>query len=412
MGRSLGEICRNADTECFSAGRNVETMSHEGQYSQPDRQFSAHTLAVAGARPHGQPNAPVNHPVTFTSTFHSQAVATSDDRVYARFSNPSWDGFEGLLGQLEKAALPALVFSSGMAAIAAALSLVPRGGTLVLPRHSYNGSLSLVAELENAGVLRARPVDIADTAATLEALASADALWLESPTNPMLEVADLPAILRATAQRGVLSLVDNTFATPLLQQPLEYGADVVVHSVTKTLSGHSDVILGAVVTSDTALHEQLHGYRTLHGAIASPMDVFLALRGMRTLSVRLERAQSNAGQLARKLAAHPAVADVRYPGLPEDPGHERAAAQMSGFGSVIAFAAGQSASDADRVIAALELITPATSLGGVETLAERRARHASEPPSVPQNLIRLAVGIEDVEDLWWDLAQALAVLEG
>lgn len=406
------EICGNADIKWVRTRRNVASMNHEGQSRSTPPTFSARTLTVAGARPTAQPNAPVNHPITFTSTFHSQAVATAEARVYARFSNPSWDGFEELLGQLEAAELPALVFSSGMASIAAALSLVPRGGVLVLPRHSYNGSLSLVTELEAAGGLQVRPVDIADTAQTRAALEGADALWLESPTNPMLEVADLPVLLEAARANAVLSLVDNTFATPLLQQPLTLGADVVIHSVTKTLSGHSDVILGAVVTSDPALRDRLHGYRSLHGAIASPMDVFLALRGMRTLSVRLERAQSNAGELARNLAQHPSVHGVRYPGLPQDPGHERAAAQMAGFGSVIAFEAGDTASDADRVVAALRLITPATSLGGVETLAERRARHASEPQSVPRNLIRLAVGIEDVQDLWWDLSQALDALKG
>lgn len=375
-------------------------------------QWSAHTLAVAGARPEAVNNAPVNHPVTFTSTFHSQAVAGGGDRVYARFANPSWDGFEQLLGQLELSTLPALVYSSGMAAIAAALSLVPRGGTLVLPRHSYNGSLSLLAQMEAAGDVVVRPIDITDTAAGIAALQGADALWLESPTNPMLEVAELPVLLAAAAEHGVLSLVDNTFATPLLQRPLGLGADVVVHSVTKSLSGHSDVVLGAAVTSNPQLREKLHAYRTLHGAIASPMDVFLALRGMRTLSVRLERAQSNAQFLAEQLETHPAVGAVRYPGLPGDPGHGRAREQMDGFGSIIALEVGADAPAADRVIAALRLITPATSLGGVETLAERRARHASEPASVPPNLIRLSVGIEDPQDLWRDLSQALGSLEG
>ncbi|MCW4466848.1 PLP-dependent transferase [Glutamicibacter sp. MNS18] len=387
-------------------------MSHEAQPKSTRPPFSAHTLTVSGARPNGQDNSPVNHPVTFTSTFHSHGEAGAGDRVYGRFSNPSWDGFEELLGQLEQSELPALVFSSGMAAIAAGLSLVPRGGTLVLPRHSYNGSLSLVAELEAAGVLKVRTIDITDTAASCAALVGADALWLESPTNPMLEVADLPVLLEAARTAGVLSLVDNTFATPLLQRPLAQGADVVIHSVTKTLSGHSDVILGAALTSNARLRERLHGYRTLHGAIASPMDVFLALRGMRTLSVRLERSQANAQFLAEQLSTHPAVRTVRYPGLAQDPGHDLASAQMDGFGSVIAFEAGDSAEDADRVVAAFRLITPATSLGGVETLAERRARHASEPQSVPRNLIRLSVGIEQASDLWWDLSQALAVLEG
>lgn len=386
-------------------------MTHPLSNRTANLDWDRHTLAVAGARPAHANNAPVNHPVTFTSTFHAQGVAGGDDRVYARFSNPSWDPFEELLGQLEASELPALVFSSGMAAIAAALSLVPAGGTLVLPRHSYNGSLSLVAELEAAGRLSVRSIDVANTEASCAAIAEADAVWLESPTNPMLEVGDLPRLLAAARQAGALSLVDNTFATPLLQRPLPLGADVVIHSVTKTLSGHSDVVLGATVTSNEELRAKLHGYRTLHGAIASPMDVFLALRGMRTLSVRLERSQANSQALAERLAAHPSVSGVRYPGLPQDPGHELAAAQMDGFGSIIAFEAGRTTDDADRVVAAFRLITAATSLGGVESLAERRARHASEPQSVPRNLIRLSVGIEQVEDLWRDLDQALNVLQ-
>lgn len=365
------------------------------------------TLLVAGGRPAHGYDVPVNHPVTFTSTYHSKGQAAPGERVYARFSNPTWDPFEEMLGQLETATLPALVFSSGMAAIAAALSLVPEAGVLVMPKHSYNGSLALSAELQEAGRLSIRPVDIANTGEVLAALDGADALWVESPTNPMLEVADLPALLAAAKTQNVLSIVDNTFATPLLQQPLVHGADLVVHSVTKYLSGHSDVIMGALVTSDEQLHSRLHGYRTLHGAIAGPMDTFLALRGVRTMAVRLERSQSNSQLLAERLAAHPKVQAVRYPGLPDDPGHARAAELMGGFGSVIAFEAGSSAEEADRVLDAFKLITGATSLGGVESLAERRARHASEPASVPASLIRLSVGIEEAEDLWADLKQAL-----
>lgn len=368
------------------------------------------TLLVAGGRPAHGYDAPVNHPVTFTSTYHSKGQAAPGERVYARFSNPTWDPFEQVLGELEAATLPALVFSSGMAAIAAALSIVPEAGVLVMPRHSYNGSLALSSELQAAGRLSIRPVDIANTEEVLAALDGADALWVESPTNPMLEVADLPALLAAAKAKNIVSIVDNTFATPLLQQPLNHGADLVVHSVTKYLSGHSDVIMGALVTTDEQLHSRLHGYRTLHGAIAGPMDTFLALRGVRTMSVRIDRSQSNSQVLAERLADHPNVQAVRYPGLPSDPGHERAAKLMGGFGSVIALEAGSSAQEADRVLDALKLITGATSLGGVESLAERRARHASEPASVPASLIRLSVGIEDVEDLWADLDQALEQL--
>lgn len=392
---------------CPALGRNLLPMSHQQQPATSAPRWDPKTLIVAGGRPSHENDSPVNFPVTFTSTYHSQAIAAPGDRVYARFSNPTWDPFEEVLGNLECAAHPALVFSSGMAAIAAALSLVPAGGTLVLPRHSYNGSLALSAELEAAGRFSVRQVDVANTDEVLAALDGADVLWLESPTNPMLEVADLSALLTAAKASGVLSIVDNTFATPLLQQPLSLGADLVVHSVTKYLSGHSDIILGALVTSDDQLHARLHGHRTLHGAIASPMDVFLALRGVRTLSVRLDRSQANSQILAERLQQHTKVSAVRYPGLPTDPGYDRASQQMSGYGSVVCFEAGNSAQDADAVIGELRLITGATSLGGVETLAERRARHSNEPDSVPENLIRLSVGIEDVEDLWSDLSLAL-----
>ena len=382
-------------------------MTNPAQPAAQSPQWDPKTLVVAGGRPAHGFDAPVNHPVTFTSTYHSAGLAAPGERVYARFSNPTWDPFEEVLGQLEGATHPALVFSSGMAAIAAALELVPAGGVLVMPRHSYNGSLGLSREMEATGRLQIRAVDIANTSEVVAALDGADALWVESPTNPMLEVADLPALFAAAAERGVLSLIDNTFATPLLQRPLSLGADVVVHSVTKYLAGHSDVVLGATVTSNEALQAKLHGYRTLHGAIASPMDVFLALRGVRTMSVRLERSQKNSQILAERLAQHPRVCGVRYPGLPSDPGHQRASELMDGYGSVIAFEVGSSAADADAMIEKFALITAATSLGGVETLAERRARHASEPDSVPENLVRLSVGIEDVEDLWRDVSQAL-----
>ncbi|UYQ78090.1 aminotransferase class I/II-fold pyridoxal phosphate-dependent enzyme [Glutamicibacter sp. JL.03c] len=385
-------------------------MNSSSMPAAPRPDWDPKTLIVAGGRPAHDTDAPVNYPVTFTSTYHSQGQAAVDERVYARFSNPTWDPFEEVLGQLEVAALPALVFSSGMAAIAAALSLVPAGGVLVMPKHSYNGSLALSSELQAAGRLDIRPVDIADTEEVITALEGADVLWVESPTNPMLEVADLPVLLEEAKNRGVLSIVDNTFATPLLQRPLTSGADLVVHSVTKYLSGHSDIIMGALVTSDESLRQKLHGYRTLHGAISSPMDTYLALRGVRTMAVRIDRSQANSQVLAERLAVHPKVQAVRYPGLGQDPGHERAARLMDGFGSVIAFQAGQNAEDADQVVAGFNLITGATSLGGVETLAERRARHASEPETVPDNLIRLSVGIEDVEDLWSDVKQALEQL--
>ena len=366
------------------------------------------TVLVAGGRPAPEHDAPVGPSIVLTSTYRGSGALDAEDRTYGRFSNPTWEDVEDVLGRLEQAQLPGLLYASGLAAVASVLSLVPAGGRVVLPRHSYQGSLALAADLESRGMLTVRTVDVADTEDVVAALDDADLLWLESPTNPMLEVADLPALLAAARERGVLTCVDNTFATPLLQRPLVHGADIVVHSVTKYLAGHSDVVLGAAVTSDPALRARLKGHRSLHGAIPGPFEAWLALRGMRTLAVRVERSAATAGELARRLQRHPAVLEVRYPGLPGDPGHERAAAQMDGFGAIVAIVP---AGDVDAVEAAVDTLrvwTPATSLGGVESLIERRRRHHEEPHSGPETLRRLSVGIENGEDLWEDLDRALS----
>ena len=369
------------------------------------------TAVVACGRPEHTHDAPVNPPVVLTSTYRGVGHVSQQDRSYARNTNPTWEAFEELLAQLEEAPAPAVSYASGMAAIASALSLVPVGGTLVLPRHSYQGTLQLARRWQERGIFAVRTVDISDTAATLAALGGADMLWIESPTNPMLEVADLPALLSGARERGVLSAVDNTFATPLLQQPLGMGADLVVHSATKYLAGHSDVIMGAVLCASDELRGRLHSQRTLEGAIPGPFEAWLALRGVRTLAVRLERSMDSAAELARRLQAHPAVARVRYPGLPHDPGHERAAAQMQGgFGSVLTVVLHDDAAAAESLVSRLRVWTPATSLGGVESLIERRRRHHDEPHSVPENLLRLSAGIENVEDLWQDLRAGLDVL--
>ena len=338
-------------------------------------------------------------------------------------SNPTWDGPERLLAALEGIAdpetTPGLLFSSGMAALAAALHLASAGGRVLLPQHAYQGLGSLAQQMQAEGRITVESVDITDTPAVNRALSDPTSLlWLESPTNPMLEVADLPALIEAAHAAGALVVVDNTFATPLVQRPLTLGADVVVHSVTKYLAGHSDVVLGAALTSDPGLHARLLAHRSLHGGIAGPMESFLALRGMRTLALRIERSQATAAELARRAetAAQDRslpVAQVRYPGLSSHPQHELAARQMErGFGSVLTLEVEGGAEAADRVIQGLRLWVPATSLGGVESLAERRRRFAAEPSTVPSGLIRLSVGIEHVEDLWADLEQALRAVMG
>ena len=385
---------------------------------------SPRTLAVSAGRPAREPGGSLNPPVVLTSTFVSQGVPSAGEHLYGRIGTPAWEPFEEALAALERTdhaaagrpadGPPATVFASGMAAIDAALALVPLGRRVVVPRHAYQVTLVLLREQAERGLLRVEAVDVADTDAVVAAVRGggddrpAALLWLESPTNPMLEVADVPALVAAAHEVGTLVVVDSTFATPLVQRPLALGADVVVHSVTKYLAGHSDVVLGATVTDNPALHARLVAHRTTHGAIAGPFEVWLALRGLRTLALRVERAQANAGELARRLSAHPAVAQVRYPGLPGDPGHARAAAQMDGFGAIIGLRPAGGAAAADALVAAVGLWVPATSLGGVESTLERRRRFATESPTVPEDLVRLSVGIEDVEDLWRDLDAALA----
>lgn len=392
------------------------------------KDISSATYVVSAGRPAPEHDAPVNPPVIFSSTYRGAGTVDPEhDKVYARFDNPTWNGFEEVVAGIEGASLPGLVFSSGMAAISAVMDLVPAGATILIPRHVYMSSATIAEDLQRRGVAEVIRLDIENTQEVIDALervsqkydlagktphysAPEALLWLESPTNPMLEVADLPTILSAAQRLGVLSAVDNTFSTGLVQQPLALGADVVVHSATKYLSGHSDVLLGIAVTSHQPLREAILRYRTLHGAIAGPMEAWLALRGIRTLSLRMERSMDNALELAQRLSKHPAVAQVRYPGLPEDAGYERARQQMNGFGAVLCIVLDADAVQTQQVAERLRLWTPATSLGGVESLVERRRRHPSEPESIPESLIRLSVGIEHVDDLYADLCEALDVL--
>jgi cystathionine gamma-synthase len=360
------------------------------------------TVAVTAGRPPRFPDAPLSEPVSFASTFHAGGPV-----AYGRDGNPTWTVLEAALGALEGGV--ALAFASGMAALAAVLDEVSVGGVVVAPSHSYYGSRSLLSGVPD-GRWTVQLVDVADTAATLEACVGADVLLVESPTNPLLEVADLRALCNGAHERGALVAVDNTFATPLGQRPLDYDADVVIHSVTKFLAGHSDVILGATVTHPDRedLRERLRQRRSRHGAIPGPMEAFLALRGIRTLALRYERAESNARALATRLLAHPAVERVRYPGLDSDPWRERVASQMLGPGFMVSFEVHGGAAAAEAVARAGRLVVHATSLGGIETTIERRARWAGEDDTPPK-LLRLSVGCEHVEDLWADLEHSLRI---
>ncbi|WP_426989692.1 trans-sulfuration enzyme family protein [Pseudarthrobacter sp. Y6] len=394
-------------------------MSLSEQYAAS---LSAETVVVAAGRPPRERDEPVNLPIVLSSTYFGTGALGDGDRGYGRYSNPTWDPFEEALGQLEGSELPGLLYASGLAAVSSALSLLPAGGVLVMPSHSYAGSLVMATELAQKGFLELRTVDIADADAVKAQLTpqgpgakAARMLWLESPTNPMLGIADIRELTAAAHQVGAIVVTDNTFSTPLVQQPLSMGSDVVLHSVTKYLAGHSDVVLGALVTSNPDIRAALLHHRIIHGGIAGPFEAWLALRGLRTLALRVERSQASAAVLAERLSTHPLIESIRFPGLPTDPGHERAKTQMTGFGSIVcvqvAPVAGLSGADAaDKLVRALQLWLPATSLGGVESLIERRRRHTAEPQSVPDNLVRLSVGIENIEDLWADLKQALDLL--
>jgi len=263
----------------------------------------------------------------------------------------------------------------------------------------------LLADARQQGRWAVDRVDLTDTASVRAAVTGADLLWLETPSNPLLDIADLPALCAAGRDAGALVGVDNTFATPLLQQPLALGADVVVHSATKFIGGHSDLLSGITIAREQALAQRLRHRRGLTGATPGALEAFLALRGLRTLALRLDRGQRNAGELARRLDEHPAVSRVRYPGLPGDPGHRTAAAQMTGFGAVLAFEVAD-APTADRLCDALAVIVHATSLGGVETTIERRSKLAGQG-HLPAGLLRLSVGCEHIKDLWNDLDSAL-----
>ncbi|MGH1562514.1 trans-sulfuration enzyme family protein [Mumia sp. DW29H23] len=346
--------------------------------------LSLDTLVVAAGRPDRTPDAPLNVPLTPASTF-----VAGGELEYGRFGNPTWQAFEDAVGALEGGR--AVMYASGLAAASATLSLVPEGGVVVVPQHAYNGTLGLLAEAERRGRVVVRAVDVTEPGALVEAADGAAMVWIESPTNPALEVVDIAETAAAARTRGALVVVDNTFATPLVQQPLSLGADVVVHSATKLLAGHSDALAGVAVVADDATYELLESYRRMHGAVPGTLEAYLATRGLRTLAVRFERAQDNARRLVERLTAHPQVGDVRYPG----------------FGTIVTFEPAAGAEAAHRVVTSSRLVVCTTSLGGVESTWERRRRWASEPETVPDALIRMSVGIEGFDDLWADVEAAL-----
>ncbi len=365
-----------------------------------EKKLHPESIAVSAGRPAPSPDAPVNFPIELSATF-----VVGGPIGYGRYGNQTWHALEDAIGALEQGST--LVFSSGMAAINSVFSILPAGSVVTTSHQGYNGTMNLLKSMQEGGHLEVRFVDVANTQEVLDALPGTHLLWLESPTNPTLTIADLPSLISAAKKLGCLVAVDNTFATPLNQQPLLMGADFVMHSVTKYLAGHSDVLMGSISTQNPALLEKISTARKLGGAIAGPFEAWLALRGLRTFALRFEKAQSNAMALATRLSVHPKVSKVHYPGLANDPHHLRAKSFMNGYGAMVSFLVHGDAATADKVCASSTLITQATSLGGVESLWERRRRWAGESVSVPENLIRLSVGCENIEDLWTDIQSAL-----
>lgn len=339
-------------------------------------ELTPRTRAVVAGRP-AAAGQPLNTPIVPASTY-----VAGGDYAYAREDGtPTWAALEEAIGALEGG--QATAFASGIAAVAAVLDLCGVGAEVAVPTYSYSGTRGLLDHAARAGRLKVRRIDPLDSAAWVAAAAQADVLWIESPTNPTLDLIDIAPLTGQSAR----VVVDNTFATPLAQQPLSLGADIVVHSATKLIGGHSDLLLGLTVARDETVARQLRDARTRNGATPGALEAWLALRGLRTLPVRLAEQSATAALLAQRLAAHPAVSRLRH------------------AGTMIAFEL-PDAESADRFCARLKLIVHATSLGGVESLIERRAAWPGDA-HVPPGLIRFSVGLEDPEDLWRDLAQAL-----
>jgi cystathionine gamma-synthase len=362
--------------------------------------LATESKVVAAGRPAKQPDGALNPPIALNSTFHEGGPVG-----YGRYGNETWSALEEAISVLEGG--KTLLFSSGMAAISAVFSLLPEGAVIVAANNGYQGTTTLLKKLHESEKLKVRFVNLANTDECLAAIPGAQMLYLESPLNPLLEVVDLPKIIAAGKSAGCGVVVDNTLATPLLQNPLALGADISIHSVTKYLSGHSDLILGSLSTNDQALYGRLEQSRRYGGAIAGPFEAWIALRGLRTFAIRMQRSQENAMELATRLSKDSRISKVRYPGLATDSYHSLAKSFMKGFGAMISFDVNASVEQVDLMCNSSKLITNATSLGGVESIWERRRRWATESATVPENLIRFSVGIENVDDLWADIQQAL-----
>lgn len=375
------------------------------------------TRAIHAGQPAEPTTGSVVVPIYATSTYAQEAPGKHAGYEYSRTDNPTRSALQVALASLEgveeTSGGGAVATASGMAATALIGYLLRPGDHVCLPDDAYGGTFRFFAQvLGEQGVewSVARPTDLDSVAGALRE--NTRLVWLESPTNPLLRVVDIPAVARLAHDAGALLCVDSTFATPFLQRPLEHGADIVLHSTTKYLGGHSDVVGGALVTPDADLHERLRFLQNAAGPVPGPFDAFLVLRGLKTLGVRMERHCANAAAVARFLAAHPRVAEVMYPGLEDHPDHALAHRQMDDFGGMVSFRPAGGPEAAHRVAQSTELFFLAESLGGVESLIEVPAAMTHQSVAgteleVPEDLVRLSVGLEHVDDLIEDLDRAL-----
>ena len=370
------------------------------------------TRAVRAGQPHSPTTGAVVTPISLATTFAQAEVGVTRGYEYSRTGNPTRAAYETCLASLE-GARHGLAFASGMAAEDAVLRALLPGDHILLGNDAYGGTFRIISKVFAPMGIEWTAVDLTDPDQVKEHWRPETRLvWMETPTNPLLTVVDIEAVAAAAHGQGGLCVVDNTFATPYLQQPLSLGADLVVHSTTKYVGGHSDVVGGFVATSDADLADRLAFVQNSVGAVPSPFDCYLSLRGLKTLALRMDRHCENAAAVVELLSSHPAVSQVLYPGLESHPGHDVAVRQMSGFGGMVSFRLEGGRQAALDLVTRTQLFTLAESLGAVESLIEHPAAmtHASaagSPLEVPDDLVRLSVGVETASDLVADLGQAL-----
>lgn len=345
---------------------------------------SIYTKVISRGRPKPMPDGPINVSVSLNTTFHE-----GGEVGYSRYGNDTCKAFEDVVSSLEGGRT--LAFSSGMSATASILSILPLEGKIIASNQGYAGVNATLKKLTYEGKINAVFVDITNTGEVLGHIDGASMLWIESPTNPMLGVADIERLIKSAKHNNVITVVDNTFATVINQKPLDIGADISINSASKYLAGHTDVLAGTISTNNSEIYEAIEFERKINGSILQPFEAFLALRGIRTFPIRFEKAESNAKFLYSKLINHESVKNINYPG----------------FGAMISFEICGTPEDADKVCSSSRLIAYATSLGSVESLWERRRRWPLESNLVPETLIRLSVGCEDQDDLWNDIKYCL-----